>query len=74
MKPQAILKELEEVFASLSAAAPEALAEQVTAAQRIFVCGAGRSGLALKMFAMRLAQMARLARFAMGDAGNGEAL
>lgn len=61
MKPQAILKELEEVFAALSAAAPEALAEQVTAAQRIFVCGAGRSGLALKMFAMRLAQMGKCA-------------
>ncbi|GHP14445.1 6-phospho-3-hexuloisomerase [Lentilactobacillus fungorum] len=35
------------------------LINQLTIAHRIFVYGAGRSGLALKMFAMRLAQLGK---------------
>lgn len=45
----------------------EALGEMILEAQRVFVVGQGRSGLVMKMFAMRLMQVG-LAAFVVGDA------
>ncbi|MGF6355566.1 6-phospho-3-hexuloisomerase [Paenibacillus sp. 4624] len=52
-----ILKELERTLSQLDDAEMQAMAKQVLAAERIFVAGAGRSGLMGKAFAMRLMQM-----------------
>ena len=61
-----ILNELRTVFEALPEEAVEKAARQVEAHARIFVYGAGRSGLMLRAFAMRLAQMGR-AVYAVGD-------
>ena len=49
-----ILGELGRTLASLKDADGEGVVRAIAAAQRIFVAGAGRSGLAMKSFAMRL--------------------
>jgi 6-phospho-3-hexuloisomerase len=49
-----ILKELERALGAVSDAEIVAAQEMVLSARRVFVTGAGRSGLALKMAAMRL--------------------
>ncbi|MBE5784143.1 MAG: SIS domain-containing protein [Clostridiales bacterium] len=66
MKTQLILEELQGLFAGLLDEKIDALAEKVVKAPRVFVCGAGRSGLGLKMFAMRLAQMGKIS-FVVGE-------
>ena len=52
-----IVKELERTMAGLDAGQGERLADAVLAAGKIFVAGAGRSGFAVKAFAMRLMHM-----------------
>ena len=52
-----ILRELEEALTRLPPDAEERAARFVTAHGRVFVAGMGRSGLMLRAFAMRLAQM-----------------
>ena len=49
-----LLKELERTLAAVSEAEIDVAREMILAARRVFVTGAGRSGLALKMAAMRL--------------------
>ncbi|MDE1176860.1 MAG: 6-phospho-3-hexuloisomerase [Edaphobacter sp.] len=49
-----ILGELERAVTAMSGTEMAAAAEEILAARRVFVIGAGRSGLALKMAAMRL--------------------
>jgi 6-phospho-3-hexuloisomerase len=49
-----ILKELERTLEAVSETATAAAREAILGARRVFVMGAGRSGLALKMAAMRL--------------------
>lgn len=48
------LKEVSDVLAAVSEAEARALAEAELAARRVFVTAAGRSGLALRGYAMRL--------------------
>ena len=57
---------LQEVFEHLPADAAARVAESLQAHGRVFVCGAGRSGLMVKAFAMRLAQMGRTV-YAVGE-------
>ena len=52
-----ILRELEEALTRLPPDAEERAARFVTAHGRVFVAGMGRSGLMLRAFAIRLAQM-----------------
>lgn len=49
-----ILQELEQVVRRMSPNAGEAMCHEIAQADRIFVAGAGRSGLAARGFAMRL--------------------
>jgi 6-phospho-3-hexuloisomerase len=53
------LAELGEVFAALTADAADPLIEAILGARRIALYGAGREGLAIKGFAMRLFHMGR---------------
>ncbi|WP_342555694.1 6-phospho-3-hexuloisomerase [Paenibacillus sp. FSL R7-0652] len=62
----AILKELERTLSQIDDAEMQVLAERLLAAERIFVAGAGRSGLMGKAFAMRLMQMG-LAVYVVGE-------
>ena len=50
---------LKDIFEQVDEASIGVLAEEIDARARIFVYGAGRSGLMLRAFAMRLAQMGR---------------
>lgn len=52
-----VVKELGRTLSHISAIKAEQLAEEITSAKKILVAGAGRSGLAMKAFAMRLAHM-----------------
>lgn len=52
-----IAKELEDTLSRISAEASERVATGILNAQSIFVAGAGRSGLMMKAFAMRLMHM-----------------
>lgn len=54
-----ILNELQETLACIPEDAVTKITAAIYAHQRIFFSGAGRSGLMLKAFAMRLAQMGR---------------
>lgn len=54
---RSILDELRRTLNRISCDEVEALVREVTGAQRIFVAGAGRSGLVMRSFAMRLAQL-----------------
>jgi 6-phospho-3-hexuloisomerase len=49
-----IAQEMSRVLAGVNQAQVEALGEAILSAERIFVCGAGRSELMIKAFAMRL--------------------
>ena len=49
-----VTRELERTLAAISADDVERLVDLVLGARRVFVAGAGRSGLAVKAFAMRL--------------------
>ena len=53
------LADLGEVFAALPDSVAEPLIEAILSARRIAVYGAGREGLAIKGFAMRLFHMGR---------------
>lgn len=52
-----ILQELERTLQGVRPDEIEVLAEQISSARAIFVAGAGRSGLMMRAFAMRLMQM-----------------
>ena len=52
-----VLSELERTLAAIAPQDAEALVELIEGAERIFLAGAGRSGLAVKAFAMRLMHM-----------------
>ncbi|MCY4544556.1 MAG: 6-phospho-3-hexuloisomerase [Gemmatimonadetes bacterium] len=52
-----ILDEMRRTLNQVSCEEVEALVREVTGAQRVFVAGAGRSGLVMRSFAMRLAQL-----------------
>ncbi|MCY3714408.1 MAG: SIS domain-containing protein [Gemmatimonadetes bacterium] len=54
---RSILDELGRTLNQISCDEVEALVREVSGAQRIFVTGAGRSGLVMGSFAMRLAQL-----------------
>ena len=54
---QNILTELSEIGNNIPS--DEQVIQMITDSQKVFVFGAGRSGLAIKMFAMRLAQMGK---------------
>ncbi|MCM3628732.1 6-phospho-3-hexuloisomerase [Paenibacillus glycanilyticus] len=49
-----IIQELERTLQSIKPGEIEALAKRITEAEKIFVAGAGRSGLMMRAFAMRL--------------------
>ena len=49
-----IVSEIQRVVAQTDEAQIEALVDAIQSANRVFVCGAGRSGLVMKTFAMRL--------------------
>ena len=51
---QAIVRELAAVMERIDGGEWEALCDAILAARRVFVAGAGRSGLAVRAFAMRL--------------------
>ncbi|MBB6669747.1 6-phospho-3-hexuloisomerase [Cohnella nanjingensis] len=52
-----LLQELSQVIGAVSDAEAAALAERIRRADRIFVAGAGRSGLMMRAFAMRLVHL-----------------
>lgn len=54
---RSILDELRRTLNQISCDEVEALVREVTGARRVFVAGAGRSGLVMRSFAMRLAQL-----------------
>ena len=55
----AVLGDLKRVFGQLSGDALDRVEKCIRAHERVFVYGAGRSGLMIKAFAMRLAQMGK---------------
>ena len=57
----AIIAETADCLGSVSPESIEAALEELAAARRIFVAGAGRSGLVIRAFAMRLMHMGRRA-------------
>lgn len=52
-----VLKELDRALTAIAPQDAERLADLILGAERIFLAGAGRSGLAVKAFAMRLMHM-----------------
>jgi 6-phospho-3-hexuloisomerase len=61
-----VIRELDRTLAAVSPQEAERLADLVLNARRIFIAGAGRSGLAVRAFAMRLMQMG-LAAYVVGE-------
>jgi 6-phospho-3-hexuloisomerase len=61
-----IIRELDFTLASISPEEAEQLVQLILGARRIFMAGAGRSGLAVKAFAMRLMHMG-LAAYVIGE-------
>ena len=61
-----VIRELDRTLAAVSPQEAERLADLVLGARRIFIAGAGRSGLAVRAFAMRLMQMG-LAAYVVGE-------
>ena len=53
----AVLGELERTLGAISPDAAEKLVDRIVGARKILVAGAGRSGLAVRGFAMRLMHM-----------------
>jgi 6-phospho-3-hexuloisomerase len=64
---RAVLNELCVVLGGVDSESYNALAELILDSERVFLAGAGRSGLVAKAFAMRLIQM-RIESFVVGDA------
>jgi len=64
---RADLEELQEVLQKVRGAEVEQLCNLILEARRIFVVGQGRSGLLMKMFALRLMQLG-FAVYVVGDA------
>jgi 6-phospho-3-hexuloisomerase len=62
-----VLGELGDVLREVDESAVSALQEKLAAARRVFVAGAGRSGLMMRAFAMRLMHLG-LAVHVVGDA------
>lgn len=54
---RAVIAELDRTLTAIPSQEAERFAELVSGAKRVFVAGAGRSGLAVKAFAMRLMHM-----------------
>ena len=54
-----ILQELRQTAQSIPPETVERCAQKIAAHERVFVCGAGRSGLMLKALAMRLMQLGK---------------
>jgi 6-phospho-3-hexuloisomerase len=52
-----VLRELDRTLAAISPQEAERVVDLILGARRVFVAGAGRSGLAVKAFAMRLMHM-----------------
>jgi 6-phospho-3-hexuloisomerase len=61
-----ILKEIEEVLEKNPEDSEKNLVKEIIKTKRIFLCGAGRSGLIARAFAMRLTQLGRIA-FVIGE-------
>ena len=61
------LEELRQVLGEVDSGEVEALVEAILGAGRLFITGLGRSGLAMRMFALRLMQLG-LHTFVVGDA------
>jgi 6-phospho-3-hexuloisomerase len=61
-----VIRELDRTLAAVSPQEAERLADLVLNARRIFIAEAGRSGLAVRAFAMRLMQMG-LAAYVVGE-------
>ncbi|MFN3979982.1 MAG: 6-phospho-3-hexuloisomerase [Caldilinea sp.] len=61
------LDEVQAILALVSDESAEAMVRAILAAQRVYVLGLGRSGLILRMFAMRLMQIG-LNAYVVGDA------
>ena len=75
---QSIVRELAAVMERLDGDSCEALCDEILSARRIFLAGAGRSGLAVRAFAMRLMHLG-LAAYVCGEtttpgAGEGDLL
>lgn len=62
----AVMRELEDVLLGVNPVAAGLFAQAFGHARRIFICGAGRTGAVMRMFAMRLAQMEKHV-FMVGD-------
>ena len=61
-----VMDELEGALNAISPGEAKAFADAILKAERIFVAGAGRSGLAAKAFAMRLMHLG-LPTYVVGD-------
>jgi 6-phospho-3-hexuloisomerase len=64
---QTNLKELAETLERVDASAAQRLGEAILEAERLFLAGLGRSGLVMRMFALRLMQLG-LTTHVVGDA------
>jgi len=60
------LRELRQVIAAVDPGEADAFVDAICAADRLFVTGLGRSGLVMRMFALRLMQLEQLT-FVVGD-------
>lgn len=63
---KAILKEIDQVFSSIDDTQVEELILEILKAKKIIVCGAGRVGMAIRGFGMRLGHLGVQA-FTLGD-------
>lgn len=61
-----VTRELDRTLSAIAPRDVEQLVAVITGAQRVFIAGAGRSGLAVRAFAMRLMHMGR-ATFVVGE-------
>ena len=64
---QIIIKEIENVLLSVDRQEIKVLKQEILMARRIYVAGAGRSGLVAGSFAMRLCQLGEVAATAIGE-------
>jgi len=76
--PNAVLKEIAQTLERVDPAAVDAMVQFLAHAKSVFVAGAGRSGLMIRSFAMRLAHLGRSVQV-VGDVttrgiGQGDAL
>jgi len=66
---ETVLDELGETMRAVDPGGLRALEERLVAARRVFVAGAGRSGLVVRAFAMRLMHLGLHAHVVGSDAG-----